>query len=114
MHIRKLIWTEKGWPVISPERFAGETNRHICSNELPGEWEVIQVDPLNDGQDQALRINLRESVWQHLSGNVYQLHDETYTMQVTVHEAWDWEQWKSTVVFESIHSDGVVYLAKKR
>lgn len=66
LHVRELKWTADGWPVVSPQRFAGEisteknvsgrgsfksnTNnkkksnrKFLFSKEIPGKWEIIRI-----------------------------------------------------------------------
>ncbi len=42
LHVRRLLWTEDGWPVVSPERYAGIEPIPVDSNEIPGQWERIE------------------------------------------------------------------------
>ncbi|MCP9236208.1 arabinan endo-1,5-alpha-L-arabinosidase [Lewinella sp. JB7] len=44
MHVRQLFWTEDGWPLVSPERFAAETESPVAADELTGPWEAIVFD----------------------------------------------------------------------
>ena len=41
MHVRQLHWTEEGWPMVSPERYADESESAVTKNELAGDWEQI-------------------------------------------------------------------------
>lgn len=41
LHVRKLFWTEDGWPMASPERYAGIPDTTVTQNELAGTWEQI-------------------------------------------------------------------------
>ncbi len=43
LHVRQLFFTPDGWPVVSPERYAGTQPRQFRSADLAGEWEVIRV-----------------------------------------------------------------------
>ncbi len=65
LHIREIFWTKNDWPVLSPQRYAGEigcgfksdkrtnktSNLAISSSDLVGEWEVIYVsdNPIERG-----------------------------------------------------------------
>lgn len=44
LHIRALKWTKDGWPVTSPERFAGEIQLNITTTDIVNRWEVIRLD----------------------------------------------------------------------
>ncbi len=41
MHVRKMHWTEDGWPVVSPERYADVEQASISENDLVGNYEQI-------------------------------------------------------------------------
>jgi len=44
LNVRELFWTEDGWPVASPERYAGSQNSfQFTSNDLVGDWEIILI-----------------------------------------------------------------------
>lgn len=40
-HVRAIRWTEDGWPVVMPERYAGVPAAPIAEEELVGAWENI-------------------------------------------------------------------------
>lgn len=43
LHVRKMFWTEDGWPVVSPERYAGESIQDIPEAFMCGEWDMIDI-----------------------------------------------------------------------
>jgi arabinan endo-1,5-alpha-L-arabinosidase len=43
LHVRQVFFTPDGWPVVSPERYAGNSPQHFLTNDLTGEWEVIRI-----------------------------------------------------------------------
>lgn len=59
LHVRKMLWTKDGWPVVSPERYAGEYAQDIPKSMIAGEWEGLAVDPSVDGQVQAVPYTLQ-------------------------------------------------------
>lgn len=44
LHLRQVFFTTSGWPVVSPQRYAGTPDRHFDTTDLPGVWEIIRVD----------------------------------------------------------------------
>ncbi|WP_116107398.1 arabinan endo-1,5-alpha-L-arabinosidase [Lewinella sp. IMCC34191] len=44
MHLRQLFWTEDGWPLVSPQRYAAETESAVGEEEIAGDWEIIRFD----------------------------------------------------------------------
>ena len=71
LHVRQLFFTEEGWPVVSPERYAGSKPRTFSQEDLAGEWEVIQLhEPQYERQLAAGQIlwgegELKEEEWNH-------------------------------------------------
>ena len=43
LHLRQLFFTPDGWPVVSPERYAGTPSRKFSQRDLAGEWEIIRL-----------------------------------------------------------------------
>ena len=43
--IRRVIWTDDGWPVVSPECYGGETWQPAKAADLPGRYEIITFVP---------------------------------------------------------------------
>lgn len=57
LHLRQLFFTEDGWPVVSPERYAGTAARTFKEADLAGEWEIIRVqEPRYERQLEAGQI----------------------------------------------------------
>lgn len=42
-HVRSIRWTENGWPVVMPERYAATPQPSILAEELVGTWENIDL-----------------------------------------------------------------------
>ncbi len=43
LHVKKILWTEDGWPVISPLVYAGEKEQAIPREMLYGTWDLSSV-----------------------------------------------------------------------
>ncbi len=43
LQVRKMLWTEDGWPVVSPLVYAGEKEQKIPEKLLWGTWELSSV-----------------------------------------------------------------------
>ena len=41
MQVRKIMFNEDGWPVVSPFRYAGDTNNTYTTEKIAGEYEFI-------------------------------------------------------------------------
>ena len=129
LHVRKMLWTNDGWPLISPERYAGETEQSVVPEVLPGNWEVLFLLKANNQQlvSYPLRF-LRDGViddgtgisrWRFTAKNnlILTFYDQK-TKLSTIYESrilpsWDWENYRPTLVFTGIGPRGVAIWGKK-
>jgi arabinan endo-1,5-alpha-L-arabinosidase len=58
-HVRKMRWTDEGWPVVMPQRYAAVPQRTITEDEFVGTWEHILLNHAYRSQQvsQALTLN---------------------------------------------------------
>ena len=128
LHLRQMFFTPDGWPVVSPERYAGVAPRKFTSRDVEGEWEIIRLtepsDEIREKADEILqsRGNLLDSGWnnsrkltlardgdwtfdpsaQLLSLNI----DGDIISNLVVHAGHDWERGQDTVLFTGLDKDG--------
>jgi len=133
MHVRKLAWTEDGWPIASPERYAGVEQTTISSDELVGNWDQIVLgysvvpgyaDEQTDPQLQVA-FNLHIDAAGTLNGDAastwtfaepwLEMHwSNGYTDKVYVERGRDWEnKVASTLLFTGLNGDGTAIWGKK-
>jgi arabinan endo-1,5-alpha-L-arabinosidase len=43
LHVRKMLWTEDGWPIVSPERYSGERVQDIDAQSVVGAWNYMDI-----------------------------------------------------------------------
>ncbi len=43
LQVKKILWTEDGWPVISPMVYSGETEQQMPEDMLYGTWDLSSV-----------------------------------------------------------------------
>ncbi len=134
LHVRKLFWTKEGWPVASPQRYAGLVQSPLEREELLGEWEQIVLgyrvvpgfaaEQFSPDQQVSYRINLKadgtidgqsanrwtyEKPWLFLDyGN------GTFVDKVEVEIGYDWENHKETLIYSGLNNEGTAIWAKKR
>ncbi|WP_214749132.1 MULTISPECIES: arabinan endo-1,5-alpha-L-arabinosidase [unclassified Exiguobacterium] len=121
LQVRKVYWTKEGWPVVSPERYAGEKNISVQKDQIVGEWEIIIFPRFDDGQQQSRKLKLQkegtlldeEGSWQ-LKGDILSLRIGQERYELRVGAAWDWENWKSTIIMTGLSEDGTAVWTKKR
>ncbi len=134
LHTRQIHWTEDGWPMVSPQRFATEEEDPVEETELIGNWERIvfnyNVVPgfaetqINPDFQVATTITLDESgtingesihnwtydaPWLTLSWN-----DGVTIEKVFVERGRDWEnEIASTVLFTGFDQEYTTIWGKK-
>jgi len=131
LHVRKILWTEDGWPVVSPERYAGEKEQEIDNDHIVGTWEQIILNRFDDGMVASEEISLLASgkinsedsqdYWE-LKGSTLLLHwyasnqapEDYWIDKVKLLPAWDWENWNQTIVFTGLDQNGTAVWGKKQ
>lgn len=127
MHVRKIVWSKDGWPMASPERYAGEVEQTIEEQAIVGEWEVIVQDKnintiipssqytfKNNGK---IKNEEKLGTWNLTEENIITLtllnnDGEEVEYQGKVLPAWDWENNKATLIFTAIDKTGVAIWGK--
>ncbi|WP_046225542.1 arabinan endo-1,5-alpha-L-arabinosidase [Paenibacillus dauci] len=121
LHIRKILWTADGWPVVSPERYAGEQEQDLEPKQLTGQWETILLDPSENDQIASEPLELHEDGSLHHKGQIghWQMQDartlilewstttgELQRSEVKLLPSWDWERHCSTIIFTGMTAQG--------
>jgi len=121
-HVRKLYWTENGWPVVAPERYAGVPDTtSITEAEIVGTWEEITLEYQYQTMQTSYRVVFNEdnTLGGALDGTWK--YDEATNMltvngkKLTVNNAWDWEvsPRKTTITYAGLNSAGRSIWGKK-
>ena len=132
LHVRKIFWTQTGWPVVSPERYAWENNATLPQDSITGQWERIkfnynlvpgfaneQTSPdfqvsSNLAIDAAGTINTDQGTWTYAAPWL-QLTWTTGTVEkLFVQRGRDWEKKKNTYVFSGLNEIGTAVWGKKK
>lgn len=125
-HVRKMVFTDEGWPVVSPERYAGEEEQPIPEKEILGSWEYLPIDPNNNGMQHArpglvfepdgvVHFGDQTGKWEIKQPNSFRfkLKDEQMVSAIIL-PAWDWENDRSTLVFTGLDTTGTAIWGKKK
>ncbi|WP_163377790.1 arabinan endo-1,5-alpha-L-arabinosidase [Cyclobacterium sp. SYSU L10401] len=120
-HVREIYWTEDGWPVVAPERYADVPDVTITEADLTGKWEEIILRYEYQAMQLSEMITLHEdySVKGYLNGTwSFDEGSQTLTINGTkllVDSAWDWEvsPRRTTVTYAGISSAGFSIWGKK-
>lgn len=134
LHVRKLFWTQDGWPVASPERYAAVEQTAVSQTELIGNWEqivlgyrvVVGYDKeqfLPDFQtDTDLKLNADGTInadagskWTYNSPWLQINWSNGFVDKVNVSRERDWEKkLTSTLVFTGLNNEGTAVWGKKK
>jgi len=133
LHVRKLFWTKDGWPVASPERYAGTEQTSIAISELTGTWERIELDyqmvPGFSAEQTSPDFQVASDFILAADGSVNGDPTTTWTYRapwlrfrssattdsVFVERARDWENKKAaSIIFTGLNSLGTAVWGKKK
>lgn len=134
LHVREVFFQSDGWPVVSPERYAGTQKRFFNTSDIGGEWEVIRIiEPLRERQLEAGQIlwgegELVEEEWNHPlcltladNGNIenrgnWSFSNDKQILKMTIDgedmneliifAGQDWENEKETILFTGLDNRG--------
>lgn len=133
LHVRKIHWTEDGWPIVSPERYAAVEQTPIKEADLVGSYEQIilgynvvpgyaeeQTSPdfqtsidlvlNNDGSINGDASNQ----WSYESPWLTMEFSNGFTDKLYVEWGRDWENSvDKTILFSGLNNEGTAIWAKK-
>jgi arabinan endo-1,5-alpha-L-arabinosidase len=120
-HVRAIRWTDDGWPVVMPERYAGVPQTAITEEELIGTWENIFLNYSYRQQQTSSSIALTsdKKVSGAISGSwSYDASSGTLTLgqyRLYLQRELDWEANPRvpTIVYAGLTSQGVSIWGKK-
>ncbi len=125
MHVRKILWSEDGWPLASPEIYSGEKLQPLKLDDIVGKYERIRLTPtVPQGMQTATTMELRPDFTASLGISIkarWEMVDE-YTISLSyakttetykVIPAWDYELWKPTLAITGKDNTGVCLWGKK-
>ncbi|MDR6760730.1 arabinan endo-1,5-alpha-L-arabinosidase [Flavobacterium sp. 2755] len=120
-HVHGIQWTEDGWPVVEPERYAGVPTTTIADASLVGTWEQITMNYQYKTMQKSVTIYLTAD--KKVSGDITGTWSYDATKKIAtingvkcnVIDAWDWESAtrKVTLSYTGINSAGLAVWGKK-
>jgi len=120
-HVREMNWTDDGWPVVMPERFAGVPQFPLTDEAMIGEYEIIlmeyQYQTIKNSR--TFKLHLDGTVSGTLSGN-WTL-DATKgilsigNLQLIVRDGYNWESHprEATLILSGLTDQGKPVWVKK-
>lgn len=124
LHVTRIVWTPDGWPLVSPERYAGEQEQPIPESAIPGKWEWIVLERQVNTKLLSVVIEFfangtvagagRKGKWKAVSSDGFLIHwDSDDRDYIRVLPAWDWENWSPTLVCTGLNQAGVACWGKR-
>lgn len=120
-HVREIQWTEDGWPLVAPERYAGVPKTTINEASFIGTWEQITMNYQYKVIQKSATIYLTAD--KKVSGGAtgswsYDSTNKTLTVngvKCKVSDAWDWERAtrKVTITYSGFTTAGLPVWGKK-
>ncbi|WP_107823170.1 arabinan endo-1,5-alpha-L-arabinosidase [Mangrovibacterium marinum] len=120
-HVRKIRWTEDGWPVVMPERYTAVPEKEITEDEFVGSWEQITLNYARGTQQSSVALSLSSDhkATGALTGTwSFDAANKVLTigsLELCVERELDWEASprELTIVFSGLNSSGVSIWGKK-
>lgn len=125
MHVRKLLWSDDGWPLASPEIYSGEKLQPLMPENIAGKYERIRLTPaVPQGMQTSTTMELRSDGTVSLGISIkahWEMIDE-YTITISyaktvetykVIAAWDYQLWKPTLAITGKDNTGICLWGKK-
>jgi len=120
-HVREIQWTEDGWPVVAPERYAGVPTTQLTEASFIGTWEHIEVKYQYKTIQNSSTIYLTAD--RKISGGLtgtWSYDNATKILTINgvkckVNDAWDWEASprRVTITYSGLTPSGIPYWGKK-
>lgn len=112
VQLRRVFTTAGGWPVVSPQPFAG-TERETLPEPmaLGGTWRVVRFDPASTdiAPDQPVDVHDDGSVTTAGEPRQVRITVGGVELDAVVFGSWDFSRNRTALSFSGIDSDGVVY-----
>lgn len=117
--VRRIVWTDSGWPLVLPERYGNVPQDKVTESELKGTWQIIALGYKTSGthMDASTHITLRSNHIAYgggaLNGKTWNYNASTQVLTIgdvklCVSREVDWEASPraATVVFAGLSGDG--------
>lgn len=120
-NVRAINWTEDGWPVLQPERYAGVPKTTITEQSLVGKWEQVTLNYQYATIQRSAKMVFTAD--KKISGDIsggwaYDAVKGTININGTIctlADAWDWEASPRnvTITYSGLTSAGISIWGKK-
>jgi arabinan endo-1,5-alpha-L-arabinosidase len=114
LHVRRMVWTPSGWPMVSPERYAAVPRSEVTADRIAGSWEhisLVHTGEKNTSVTMALEdggtiASFPGAAWS-FEGHLLRISfTEGEIYECRVFDEWDWENGYPTLVYTGMNSSG--------
>jgi arabinan endo-1,5-alpha-L-arabinosidase len=115
LHVRKMVFSPDGWPMVSPERYAAVPQTQITSTDITGKWEHIDLaitTSMNIFSKITLNSNgtigeVSEGSWSYEDDVLVLSFGTEKIYEARVFNEWDWENSNRTIVYTGMTDNGL-------
>ena len=114
VQLRRVFFTDAGWPVVSPQPFAG-ARRESLAEPVPvaGVWQVLRFDPASTDlvESVALPVTVPGDSGRVADGTPEQVRLQVgaIDLDAVVFGSWDWARERTALSFAGLDADGVAW-----
>lgn len=114
VQLRRLFFTDAGWPVVSPQPFAG-AERESLDAPVPvtGVWNVLRLDPASTDLVDAVPLPVTVPAEPgRLAGGrpePVRLSVGAVELDAVVFASWDWAHSRAALSFAGLDDDGIAW-----
>jgi arabinan endo-1,5-alpha-L-arabinosidase len=127
LNVRKILWSKDGWPMISPQRYAGEKEQKIEKEAIVGKWQLIVQDKnintmissveYDFSSNGKLKNEKISGKWKlegadDITVEIPNSNGESVEYTGKVMPSWDWENNKQTLIITALDKKGVSLIGK--
>lgn len=121
LHLRRMVWSPSGWPMVSPERYAGIPQSEVTAGRIAGKWEHIALVSTSEKNVPVIFVLEEGGSIQSPPGGSWSYRDQVLKLspgqgeayECRVFDEWDWENGNPTLVYTGISGSGVCIWGKQ-
>lgn len=118
VHVRKIIWTDNGLPIVSPEQYMGELEQPIPRSLIFGEWDIVVLTCDTNEVIPSQRLILHENgttsadtSWKYENNRLtIEYNNSVYSCRTLT--AYNRDKASPTIVFTGINDDNICIWGK--
>ncbi|NJC21388.1 arabinan endo-1,5-alpha-L-arabinosidase [Arthrobacter pigmenti] len=112
VQLRRVFFTAGGWPVVSPQPYAGPASERLDAPvPVSGTWRVLRFDPSSTDLVEAAPTSVHDDAAATSAGQPRQVRLAVgeSVLDAVVFGSWDFSRNRRALSFSGIGADGVVY-----